>query len=148
MAFSPTLSHVVLVITAGVLFYVALTDLKYFKISNELILVLTGLFIVHALLSGRWMSAHWNVALAVLMLCLMLYFYAQNLMGGGVVKILPVGFLWIGFHCALVFAVLMMIFAGLNVLAAQFGWVKVEQIGDQKRIPFAPAVAGAMIVCF
>jgi hypothetical protein len=42
MAFSPTLSHVVLVITGGVLFYAALTDFKYFKIRNELILVLPG----------------------------------------------------------------------------------------------------------
>jgi Flp pilus assembly protein protease CpaA len=61
MAFSPTLSHVVLVITGGVLFYAALTDFKYFKIRNELILVLAGLFVLHALLSGRWMSAHWNL---------------------------------------------------------------------------------------
>jgi Flp pilus assembly protein protease CpaA len=44
MAFSAPLSHVVLVITAAVLFYVALTDFKQFKIRNELILVLAGLF--------------------------------------------------------------------------------------------------------
>jgi hypothetical protein len=31
MVFSPTLSHVVLVITAGVLFYAALTDLNHFR---------------------------------------------------------------------------------------------------------------------
>ena len=95
MAVSATLSHLVLVITAGVLFYVALTDFKYFKIRNELILVLVGLFMVHALLSGRWTSAHWNLALAALMFCIMLYFYSQNSMGGGDVKILdgrlPVG---------------------------------------------------------
>jgi Flp pilus assembly protein protease CpaA len=60
MAFSPTLSHVVLVITAGVLFYVALTDFKHFMIRNELILVLIGLFVVHALLSGRWASARFQ----------------------------------------------------------------------------------------
>jgi Flp pilus assembly protein protease CpaA len=148
MAFSPTLSHVVLVITAGVLFYVALTDFKYFKIRNELILVLAGLFILHALLSGRWVSAHWNLALAVLMLCLMLYFYAQNLMGGGDVKILTVGFLWVGLDCALVFAALMAVFAIANVVAAKFGWVKVQQVGEHKRIPFAPSVAGALIGCF
>ena len=47
MASAP-LSHVVLVITAAVLFYVALTDFKQFKIRNELILVLAGLFVVHA----------------------------------------------------------------------------------------------------
>ena len=34
MAFSAPLSHVVLVITATVLFYVALTDFKHFKIRN------------------------------------------------------------------------------------------------------------------
>jgi len=148
MAFSAPLSHVVLVITAAVLFYVALTDFKQFKIRNELILVLAGLFVVHALLSGRWVSAHWNLACAVLMLCVMLYFYAQNLMGGGDVKILIVGFLWIGLDCALVFAVLMTIFATVHVVAAKFGWVKVRQVGEHNRIPFAPSVAGALIVCF
>ena len=56
-------------ITAAVLFYVALTDLKHFKILNEVILVLTGLFVVHAILSGRWVSAHWNLAFAALMFC-------------------------------------------------------------------------------
>jgi len=148
MAFAPTLSHVVLVITAGVLFYVALTDFKYFKIRNELILVLAGLFIVHALLSGRWVSAYWNLALAAFMFAVMLYFYAQNLMGGGDVKILTVAFLWIGLDCALVFAVLMAIFATVHVAAAKLGWVKVQQAGKHKRIPFAPSVAGALIVCF
>jgi hypothetical protein len=39
MAFSAPLSHVVLVITAAALFYVALADFKRFKIRNELILV-------------------------------------------------------------------------------------------------------------
>jgi Flp pilus assembly protein protease CpaA len=48
MAFSAPLSHVVLVITAAVLFYVALTDFKQFKIRNGLIFVLAGLFVVHA----------------------------------------------------------------------------------------------------
>ncbi len=148
MAFSPILSHVVLVITAGVLFYVALTDFKHFKIRNELILVLVGLFILHAFLSGRWVSAHWNLALAVFMFCVMLYFYAQNWMGGGDVKILTVGFLWIGPGCALVFAVLMTLFAMLHVVAAKFEWVKVQQVGDHKRIPFAPSVAAALILCF
>src|SRR5437764_15494589 len=148
MAVFPALSHLVLVITAGVLFYAAVTDFKYFKIGNEVVLVLTGLFILHALLSGRWVSAHWNLALAALMFCLMLYFHAQNLMGGGDVKLLTVGFLWVGPDCALVFAVLMMIFALVNALAAKLGWLKVQQTGERKRIPFAPSVAGALIVCF
>ena len=148
MAFSASLSQVVLVITAAVLFYVALTDFKQFKIRNELILVLAGLFVVHALLSGRWMSAHWNLAFAALTFCVMAYFYAQNWMGGGDVKILTVGFLWIGFGCAFPFAVLLAVFAAVHVAAAKFGWVEVQRVGDQKRIPLAPSVAGALILCF
>jgi prepilin peptidase CpaA len=148
MAFSTALSHVVLVITAAVLFYVALTDFKQFKIRNELILVLAGLFVVHAVLSGRWVSAHWNLAFAGLMFGLMLYFYTQKLMGGGDVKILTVGFLWIGFPCALPFAVLLAVFAAVHVAAAKFGWVKVQQVAKQKRIPLAPSVAAALILCF
>jgi prepilin peptidase CpaA len=148
MALSASLSHVVLVITAAVLFYVALTDFNEFKIRNEFILVLAGLFIVHALLSGRWVSAHWNLAFAALMFCIMLYFYAQKLMGGGDVKILTVGFLWVGFSCALPFAVLLAIFAAVHVVAAKFGWAQVQQVGGKKRIPLAPSVAGALILCF
>ena len=147
MAFSAPLSHVVLVITAAVLFYVALTDFKEFKIHNELILVLAGLFVVHAFLSGRWVIAHWNLGFAALMFAAMLYFYGQNLMGGGDVKILTVGFLWVGFRCALPFAVMLAIFAWVHVLAAKFGWAQVQQVGDRKRIPLAPSVAGALILC-
>jgi prepilin peptidase CpaA len=131
-----------------VLFYAALTDLRHFKIGNELILVLIGLFIVHGLLSGRWVSAHWNLAFAAFMFVIMVYFYSQNLMGGGDVKILAVAFLWTGIWCAFVFAVLMAIFAMLQVAAAKFGWLKVQKVGDQKRIPLAPSVAGALIICF
>jgi Flp pilus assembly protein protease CpaA len=148
MAFSAPLSHVVLVITAAVLFYVALTDFKQFKIRNELILVLAGLFVLHALLSGRWVSAHWNLAFAALMFGVMAYFYAQNWMGGGDVKMLTVGFLWIGLGCALPFAVLVAVFAAVHVAAAKLGWVEVQHVGDRKRIPFAPSVAAALILCF
>src|SRR5438445_5686858 len=132
MAFSAPLSPVVLVITAAALFYVALTDLKQFKIRNELVLVLAGLFVVHALLSGRWVSAHWNLAFAALMFCVMLYFYAQKLMGGGDVKILTVGFLWVGFGCALPFAVLLAVFAAVHVAAAKCGWRDLHPAGHKE----------------
>jgi Flp pilus assembly protein protease CpaA len=148
MAFLMPLSNVVLVITAAVLFYMAVTDFKQFKIRNELILVLAGLFVVHAVISGLWVSAHWNLAFAVLMFGIMLYFYAQNWMGGGDVKILSVGFLWVGVDCAFPFAVLLAVFAAAHVAAAKFGWAEVQQVGDKKRIPFAPSVAAALILCF
>src|SRR5262249_15597938 len=105
-------------------------------------------FVVHALLSGRWVSAHWNLAFAALMFCIMLYFYAQKLMGGGDVKILTVAFLWVGLLCALPFAILLAIFAAVHVVAAKFGWVEVQQVGDNERVPLAPSVAAALILCF
>ena len=148
MAFSAPLSHVVLVITAAVLFYAALTDFKQFRISNEVILVLTGLFVAHALLSSRWLNAHWNVLFAAFMFGVMLCFYALNWMGGGDIKILTVGFLWIGFRCALPFAALLAICAAVHVVAAKFGWVEIQRTGDQSRIPLAPSVAAALILCF
>ena len=54
-------SQAVLILTAAVLFYVALTDLKHFTIRNELILLLMVLFFLHAVLSGRWTTLHWNL---------------------------------------------------------------------------------------
>src|SRR5207247_4497766 len=91
---------------------------------------------------------YWNLALAAFMFAIMLYFYAQNLMGGGDVKILTVGFLWIGFNCALLFAVLLAASAAAHVLAAKFKWVDVQRVGEHNRIPLAHSVAAAMIFCF
>jgi len=48
------LANAVLVLTAAVLLYAALTDLKHYQIRNELIIVLAGLYVLHAFLSGRW----------------------------------------------------------------------------------------------
>jgi hypothetical protein len=49
----------VLVITAAVLFYVALTDFKQFKVRNELIFALAGL-LRRPRAVVRWASAHCN----------------------------------------------------------------------------------------
>jgi prepilin peptidase CpaA len=148
MAISAMLTHGVLVITAGVLLYVALTDFKQFKIRNDMIIVLIGLFIIHACLSGRWVGAYWNLALATFMFAVTLFFYSFGWLGGGDVKILAVGFLWVGVACALIFAVLLSIFAMVHLAATKIGWAKVQQVGDHNRIPFAPSVAAALIVCF
>ena len=142
------LSHTVLVITAGVLFYVAFTDLKQYTIRNEFILVLTGLFFLHAVVSGRWVQMHWNLGFALVMFLLMLLAYARSMMGGGDLKVLAVAFLWVGLHCALPFAILLFIFGTLHTIAAKLGWVAAQQADGRTRIAFAPAVAGALIGSF
>jgi len=148
MALSPIASYFVLVIAAATLFYVALTDLKEFKIANELVLVLAGLYVLFAVLSGHWRTMYWNIALAAIMFAFMLYYYGQNLMGGGDVKMLTVAFLWVGLDCALLFAVFLLVFVGIHAGVAKLGWVKVQEVGTRKRIPFAPSIAAALIGVF
>lgn len=148
MSFASASADVVLILTAVTLFYVALTDLKEFKIQNELVLLLAGLYVLHAILSGRWVEIHWNIGFAIIMLIVMLYFYSQGLMGGGDVKMLAVAFLWVGVQCALVFAILLTIFILIHLGVVKFGWTKVQEVEGKKRIPFAPSIAAALIVTF
>jgi prepilin peptidase CpaA len=148
MAASAILSNSVLIITSATLFWVALTDFKEFKIRNELVLVLVGLFFLHSLVSGRWVELHWHLGLAAVMLAGMLYYYSQGLMGGGDVKLLGVAFLWTGPWCALIFAVLLMIFVGVHTIAAKLQWVEVLRGEKGNRIPLAPAIAAALIGTF
>jgi Flp pilus assembly protein protease CpaA len=72
----------VLLITAAFLLYGSVKDLRDYSISNVFILVLGGLFILHALLSGRWVTLHENVAFALLMFVLLMVCYARGWMGG------------------------------------------------------------------
>jgi prepilin peptidase CpaA len=150
MAGLPDLANATLAMTAAVLLYAAHTDLKRFQIRNELIGLLAALFVLHAFLSGRWPDIPWNAGLALIVFIAMLYFYSQNLMGGGDVKLLTVAFLWVGIGCALPFVLLLSLCAGIHGLAGRLGWVTVQRIGDDRRprIPFAPSVAAALIAIF
>jgi prepilin peptidase CpaA len=116
------LADLSLVAAAALLFYVALTDLRSFKIRNDTIVALLALFLFHAVASGRWTQIGWqigwNLGFALLRLAVMLAFYARNWMGGGDVKLLPVAFLWTGVACALPFALLLAVFAGIHAGAA------------------------------
>jgi prepilin peptidase CpaA len=148
MAASAYLSISILIITSATLLWVAVTDFKQFKIRNELVLVLVGLYILYAVVSGGWAEAHWHAALAAFMLAVMLYFYAQNRMGGGDVKLLAVAFLWTGPQCALLFAILLLGFIGVHTLAVRFRWAEAHESEQGKRIPLAPSVVVALIGTF
>ena len=149
MASHPALANAVLLVTAAVLFYVAVTDLKQYKIRNELILLLLALFVLHTLLSGRWVEAAWGLGLAAIVFAFLLFFYSRHWMGGGDVKLLSVAFLWTGVDCALPFAILLLLFASLHSVAARFGLMPAQNDPDaRRRIAFAPSVAVAMIAVF
>jgi prepilin peptidase CpaA len=143
-------SNLILVITAAVLFYAALTDLKRYTIRNEVVLVLALLFFVHAFVSGRWTSIAWNIGLSTVILAILIYFYSHKLVGGGDVKLLTVALLWVGLDCALPFAVLLLISTTIHTLAAKIGWADTQHLAgdDRRRIPFAPSIAAALIGIF
>jgi prepilin peptidase CpaA len=147
---NPVYSQTVLVITAAVLVYAAFNDLQHYKIRNELIVVLAMLYGAHALLSGRWMTAHWNLAFAFFMFVVMCVFYSKRLMGGGDLKLLTIAFLWVGIGCALPFAILLLAFSAIHVVAVRLGWLEARQAdyGGSGKIPFAPSVAAALISLF
>jgi prepilin peptidase CpaA len=143
-------TDIILAVAAAVLLYAAVNDLRHFKIGNELILLLVGLFILYTLLSGLWIHLAWNIGLAAFVFVFLIYSYSRHWMGGGDVKLLTVAFLWTGVECALPFAVLLSLFASLHAIAARFGWAGSEQTNDdrQRRIAFAPSVAAALMVIF
>ena len=143
-------ANIILAVTAAVLLDAAIVDLKRYMISNALILALVVLFLGYTAVTGRWNVLALNVGIATLLFIVLLVFYSRSWMGGGDVKMLTVAFLWIGSDCALLFAVLLCVFASIHGLAAKLHWVRSKNTSEDKRarIAFAPSVAAALIVSF
>jgi prepilin peptidase CpaA len=148
MTAHPLVSLWILVLTAATLFWVALTDLREFRVRNELVAILAGLYVVHALLSGGWATVPWNLAFALLMLAGGTYAYSLQQIGGGDLKLLTVAFLWTGPWLALPFVVLLLVFTIIYYLAARLGFATAQRTSAGLRIPLAPSLAGALIGVF
>ena len=128
--------------------------MQEYKIRNDLILTLAGLFVLYAVLAGDWASLKWDLAFAASMFVVMLAFLiACGWMGGGDVKILGGRVsldrsIW----RAAIRDLARVFFSSIlpTALAAKFGWVKMARSTDsrRRRIPFAPSVAGALICTF
>lgn len=145
-ALHPAWGYFVLVITSALLFRAALIDLREYKIRNELIVALAGLFVLYALLTSHWADLKWDVAFAALMFVILLVMYGLGGMGGGDVKILAVAFLWTGLSGALPFAILLALFSSAHGIAAKLGWVGSQlTAAGRRRIPYAPSIAAALI---
>jgi prepilin peptidase CpaA len=144
----PVVSLWILVLTALTLFWVALTDLREFKVRNELVVILACLYVVYALVSGAWVSMQWNFAFALVMFAAGLYAYSVQHIGGGDLKLLTVAFLWTGPWLAAPFVILLLIFTLLYYFAARFGFASARRTSAGLRIPLAPSLAGALIGVF
>lgn len=145
----PAWSYPVIVAAAALLLYAAWVDAREFRISNKVVLALAGLFACYALLAVPWSALRWDLAFAALMFLILLVLYALGGMGGGDVKMLAVAFLWVGLAGALPFAIALGALSASHALLAKLGWARsqITKTG-RRRIPFAPAIAGAVICVF
>ncbi|HEY4798892.1 MAG TPA: prepilin peptidase, partial [Bacteroidia bacterium] len=112
------------------------------------VLVLTALFLLHAFLSGRWVIVQWNFGFALLLSLIMFYFYLKNMMGGGDLKLLTVALLWVGPFCALPFALLLLLFVCIHIVAVKLKLIEARVVSGKNWIAFAPSVAAALIGVF
>ncbi len=129
----------------AVLFYVGFTDLRTFKIRNDVVLLLLILYVMFAFVARTPAEIFSNVILSAITFGVSLWFYTKGVMGGGDVKFISVACLWIGLQCAVLFSILLLVFIGLHVFAAWMGWAATKPMAGRFAIPYAPSVAGALI---
>jgi prepilin peptidase CpaA len=142
-------AYFVLVAASALLLVAARTDLREFKIRNELVLALVAMFVLYAVLFRSWSDLRWDLAFAALMFAVLLVAYVAGWMGGGDVKLLGVAFLWSGLSGALPFAILLLLFSAAHAIFAKFGLAPAQQTETGRhRIAFAPSIAGALIGVF
>jgi prepilin peptidase CpaA len=141
-------SDIVLIVSAILVVYIAVNDLRDFKIRNELVALLGAMFFIHAGLSGRWVFLYWNVSFAALMFAVTLCGFALRLVGGGDVKLMTVASLWCGLPCAALFALIFTVFAVFHALLARLGWVSAQRVNGQLKVALAPSIAAGLIGVF
>jgi len=132
--------------TLAVLFYIGLTDLRTFKISNLSVGLLLLLYALYAAAAGSLYEVISDVVLCAAVFAALLWFYSKGAVGGGDLKLLPIACLWVGTHCALLFSLLLLVFILIHLAAVKVGSAGVRHRGAQLMIPYAPAICGAVAV--
>jgi prepilin peptidase CpaA len=131
--------------TIVLLCYIALIDIRTFKIENKSVVLLFVLYILYAFTSrtGREITA--DVFVGASVFGFLLWSYTRGGVGGGDVKLVPIVCLWVGAHCAMLFSALLIVFILLHLTIIRLGWASVRAIDGRRAIPYAPSVAGAML---
>ena len=83
--------------------FAAISDMLSMTIANRVPLLLAGVFLVVAPLTGMdWAAFAWHLAAGSLVLCVTFGLFAMGGMGGGDAKLLAATALWLGFGFCLV----------------------------------------------
>jgi prepilin peptidase CpaA len=146
--FSSFFPLVIVGITCAILIYVALVDWKDYKINNESVVLIAALYFLYVFATGTWSEVWSHVAISLAIFLVMLVCFKYGLLGGGDAKLLTVAFLWAGLDCASLFSVSMLAISALHAGLVHFGLAGAQTINGRRRIPYAPAIAGALLIVF
>jgi prepilin peptidase CpaA len=127
------------------LIYIILDDLRNYRIRNESVGVLIGLFVIQTLVRGAYLEAVIQFVIALLFFLALLIPYARGLLGGGDVKLLGAAFLWFTDDDRLVFSIFFFLLTLLYVMAAKFHLAP-SRGKASVFIPFGPSIAGAWLL--
>lgn len=129
----------------GILLYIIIDDLRNYKIRNQAIGALIGLFILQTVMDGDYRASGLQILIALSLFLILLIPYSRGLLGGGDVKLLGAAFLWLGESERMVFAVLFYFLTLIYILAVKCGLAP-SRGKTAVIIPFAPSIAGAWLL--
>lgn len=123
------------------LLWVAIDDIRAFRITNIAVLVLLSFAIAKILVLGTVSGILPLMAFAGVMFAVMVGLYSANMLGGGDAKLLSVAFLWFGPSCSVYFAVLLFMSALAYVGLRR--WTKLPTRITERGllIPYGPPIA-------
>lgn len=145
----------ILLAVAVVLVLAAIEDIRARRISNNLSLMLLGLFTVRAMvgiIAGHDILAAtlWPLAVAAAVFLVGLALFAVRLMGGGDVKLLAAMALFAGPALGLSFVLYVTVLGGLVAMALWvFSRLRSEPAPNDTKVPYGVAISlGGLWVCF
>jgi Flp pilus assembly protein protease CpaA len=125
---------------------IALHDLKNLRITNRANLSLALTYVVYASIFQSWSDIIAHSVTAGVMLLLLLWPFARNMLGGGDVKFLVIAAFWIGPNGLSLFSIALLMSLLLYLFCARIGWLRMHQDGKLHRVPFGPSGALAMAI--
>jgi len=126
------------------LFLIARDDLQHLRISNRANLILAMTYLPYAALTQDAAEIMMHVITAGLIFFALLWPFARNMLGGGDVKFLSTGALWIGPQNLSFFMITLLVSLILYLAGARMGLLRMHQEGKLHRIPFGPSGALAL----
>ena len=132
-------------VVGAVLVFVAIEDMRRFRIRNGLVVVLVLAFVLACAWHGRLHLVLPHLLFALAGLALLYAAFTMGAIGGGDAKLLTAALLWIGPEGALVYSIALAACALAYVLAARLGLAPSRRAGRRTEIPFGPSIALAWI---